>query len=309
VVLALLCAHPVVINVVLVWLDRPLAVTHLSAWGWLSAFSLINMLMLVAANVTWTFVGGRADRIDGILKSSPRSGDVAAWLDRRLSARQQLVLPSAGCISSAMFLAFIGPHLNSIVEIGAASYVSVAFTSFIGGNVCYWLWVAPGLPKKMFEAGGLTTRWQDPASTPGIRLVAEGLGLSALFLLGGAIGISVAGFIVPGVTRLPALNYLLDAFFVLVFATSVRVGIYPFIWVYAIVAGAKRESLSRLNTLVPNVSHVTRGSGKEKGYAVLTLYGQVSAAPNMPFSTAALVQYGATLVGTALAFATSIAVR
>ena len=305
----LVSAHPIALNVILLWLKPSWAVTKIGAWGWLAVFSLIDALMLVAANSTWTFVGERADLVDDMLKAAKGAEQVSTWLDRRLSARQQLPLPLIGLIFGPIFLKIISHQMTSIVEIGFPSYVSVAFTSFVGGNVCYWLWVAPGLPKRMHKVGRLTTRWQDPASTPGIRMIAEGLGLSALFLLGGAMSISVAGFIVPGVTKLTLLNLLLDAFFVLVFATSARVGVYSFVWVYAIVAGAKRDALARLDIQVPHIHHLGTRSGADRGMPILALYGQVSSAPNMPFSMGALVQYGATLVGTALAFVASILVK
>jgi hypothetical protein len=283
-----------------------LAVTDPSAWLWLTIFALINVLMLIAADTTWTFVGRRAETLDDMLGPAKGYSAVVEWVDHRLTHRQQLVLPASGAISGTLFLRVVEQQLDPIVEVGLASYVTVAFTSFIGGNVCYWLWVAPGLARRIYRAGQLNIRWQDPASTPGIRLAAEGYGVAALFLLAGALSISVAGFVFTGAARVPALQLLLTAFFVLVVATSIRVGIVPFLWMYAVVANAKRETLTLLDAQVPSAGRVVGAWIKGRHISLLGLYSQISQTPNMPFSTAALVQYGAVLAGAVLAFVASL---
>jgi hypothetical protein len=126
--------------------------------GWLASFAFIDMLMLIAANSAWSYVGS-------------------------LSLWQQMIIPIGGCLAGLAFVRLVSAEMSTIVEIGLASYASVALTSLIGGNVVYWLWVAPGLVRRLHRAGALETRWQDPASTPGVTMIAEGLGLSALFLL------------------------------------------------------------------------------------------------------------------------------
>ena len=291
----------------IVWLGyRPLATTGFKDWLWLAAVAFINALMLVAAHTAWTYVGKRVEVLDDILQPAQGYREVIAWLDRRLSRRQQLIIPTVGAICGPLFMWVVELQRGPTSDAGLATYLTVALTSFIGGNVGYWLWTGPGFAKRAYRAGRLNVRWQDPASTPAIRLAAEGYGVSALFLLAGTLSMGVTGFAFSTAKTVPALQIAHAAFFLLVAATSVRVGIAPFVYMYAIVANAKRDTLSLLDRHIPTVDRVLREWPGGQYPALLGLYSQVSSTPNLPFSTAALVQYGAVLVGAVLAFITSL---
>jgi hypothetical protein len=302
--LILISEWPLYLNALMVLIHRQWAATKGYATLWIAGFGLSVALMLVAAMAAWTFATERAGRFDEMIKNSPARLSVPAWMDRFMSLRRQPILPVLGAISGPIHLYFVRGALEHDVGIAFPSYVLVSWVSFVGGVDVYWLWVATGRPKKIFRCGDLDLRWQDPSSTPGLRLLSDSYGISGLFLLAGLINISVLGFIVPRLitTNANAILYTLFAFFAIVFITSIRVVIVPLIWAWLIITRSKRASMSLLNAKLPSSSNLAMQADYGQVGDLTALYDSVSGAPALPFSTSALVQYFAALAGAVFAF-------
>lgn len=300
--LVLLSEWPLFLNIAMSFVHRQWAATRGYAMLWIGGFGLSVALMFVAAMTAWEFATERADLFDEMIKDSSEARRVPAWLDRFMAYRRQLILPVLGAISSPLYLYLVRGQLEHTVGIGFPSYLLISWVSFVGGNDVYWLWVATGLPKKIHSCGELKLRWQDPGSTPGLRLLTDSYGISALFLLCGLVSISFLGFVVPRLLTAHFILYTLYAFFVVVLFTSIRVAVVPFVWVGVIITKSKRASMAALDKQLP----FSLDLGKHTDYGPIetltAIYQNVSAAPTLPFSTAAMVQYGAAVAGSVVAF-------
>jgi hypothetical protein len=289
---------PSIVNLSLIWAHPRWAAAHARAPLWFLGLGATAALTIVAAQAAWAFGGDRLHMVEEILEHSPQRVQVNAWLLRQMA--YQSILPIFGVVAGPIFLYMVRQQLSRIVEVAPPSYIMVAWTSFLGGHVLYWLWAATGLPKQLARSTCLSLRWQDPAGTPGIRVLADAYGLSSLFLLLGVIALGGLGFLVPRTTSVGPILTLLYIFFAVSVATSLRVGLIPLCWIWQITIREKRRSLTRINARLPlpfGRQHVT-ASVKDW----LELYQAVKDAPALPFSTVALVQYSATMVGTIVAF-------
>ena len=298
--LVLISEWPLALNLALYLVHPQWAAVRGRAMLWIAGFGLTVALMLLSAMVAWTFPGERGQLFDQIIASSPQQLDVTKWLARFMSYRRQLLIPIAGAVSGPIFLYFIRHEIERTIALAFPSYLLVSWTSFVGGNVAYWLWVAPGLAKQLHRCQNINLRWQDPAATPGIRLMADGYGIAAMFLLAGTIAISGLGFWLPKVLNAPGEVYLLFAFFGIAVCTSIRVTVVPMTWVWIMVTKRKRAAMSIIDQKLPDL-----GAPDAKSAAIekwITIYQAVSNAPALPFSTGAMVQYGAAMAGSIFAF-------
>ena len=292
---------PLVLNVLLYLIHRQWAATKGLAMLWIAGFGLSVALMLIAAMTAWEFATERGYLFDEIIQDSPERLKVSHWLDRFIARRQQLILPIIGAVSAPIYLYLIRADLTHTVGVKFPSYVLVSWVSFVGGSDAYWLWVATGLPKKIWHCTKIKVRWQDPGSTPGLRLLADSYGISAIFLLAGLISISLLGFVLPRAISAQAILYTLYAFFFIVVCTSVRVTIVPLFWMWLIIVRSKRASMAVIDKQVPDID-VKQALSHEAIGNLTAIYQTVSVAPTLPFSTSAMVQYGAAFAGSVFAF-------
>lgn len=295
-------AWPLLLNLLLLLILPSLALTQGRAILWLSAFSLYNYLVFMSAYVTWTFIGNRAVLVDDLLLDLSERQAVAEWLDTWLDQRRQCALPVFGAVASLAFLGAIQERMFNQVPFGVATYAMAAWTSFLGGNVFYWLWVAPGLARRLHGCTRLDMRWPAPATTPAVRLLADGFGVAALFLFMGSISIVTLSLLVSRVELL-IVTIVLAVLYIAAIVTIIRVTIVPFIHLYDMIRRHKAESLAHLALLLPPQEALrSRDRLDPEIVGVAELYRLVSDASNLPFSTAALIQYGAAVLGSVVAF-------
>jgi hypothetical protein len=270
------------------------AVIQERALLWFAGFGIADALMLLAAVTLWTFGAERLYLVDAILEKSPNRVSVTRWLARAMDHRQQLRLPLVGATLGPIYLAATQHQLIPIVEVGPTSFLMTSWTGFIGGSVVYWLWVVPGAARKIYRCPQLSLRWHDPASTPGLRVIGEGMFLSALFLLAGVVTISMLGFC--------AILLLLYFFFALSVATCLRLTAVPFYWIWRIATRAKARTLSYISAQLdfPNLYALVKLPSVIN--ELIGVYRAVATSQDLPFSTAAMVQYAAALGGAVAAF-------
>jgi hypothetical protein len=306
--LALLSQWPLGLNLILYAIHPPWAAVKGRAMLWIAGFGISAAFMLLSADLAWTFPTKRAAHLDQLVHHDPRAENVSHWLARYMSYPVQLLLPIAGAVSGPIYLYIIRVPLERVVGISFASYVLVSWVSLVGGNILYWLWVAPGLAKQLYRCRDIDLRWQDPAATPGIRLLADAYGVSALFLLVGVVTISGLNFWVPRVTSAPAALYTLFAFFAVAVVTSIRLTVVPMVWVWLAMVRHKRATLEIIDKQMPSLGSgvSVRNPAVEK---LVVIYQSVATAPALPFSTSAMVQYGAALSGSIVAFFVGLLAR
>lgn len=299
--LVLISEWPLVLNGLLFLVYPQWAAVKGRAMLWIAGFGLTVALMLLSAMVAWTFPGERGQLFDDIIADSPQRLQVSQWLARYMSYRRQLLIPVAGAISGPIYLYLVRHQVEQTVAIAVPSYLLVSWTSFVGGNVAYWLWIAPGVPKRLYRCQNIRLRWQDPAATPGIRLMADGYGIAAMFLLAGTISISALGFWLPKALTSRAEVYLLFVFFGVAVCTSIRVTVVPMAWVWLMATEHKRTAMALIDRKLPDlgIAPDSKSAAIEKW---LSIYQAVSNASAFPFSTGVMVQYGAAMAGSVLAF-------
>ena len=294
------CMLPVVGYLVVSGIQRSAPSLKLTLW--LLAFVGFQALMVWAAFYTWTYAGDRASDLDALLPSGDH-GPVVLWLERMLAPVRQWSFCLLVVATGLTYLAFRQEDLMTVVPVNWASYVSFGITMFLGANVLYWLWVAPRLLWVMTKHGRLVLRWYDPASTPGIRLFADALSVAGLFLVTAAAGVSVLAILIDRDGGLLPASIVTLLFFMtgLVLATGLRVFL-PFLWSYVEVRAQKREVQAELaSTILWKPSD--GGKPPEDEERAITLHAQIGATPNLPFSTASVIQYTGVVVGSVLAYA------
>ena len=296
--LVLISEWPLALNLALYLVHPQWAAVRGRAMLWIAGFGLTVALMLLSAMVAWTFPGDRGQLFDQIIASSPQQLDVTKWLARFMSYRRQLLIPIAGAVSGPIFLYFIRHEIERTIALAFPSYLLVSWTSFVGGNVAYWLWVAPGLAKQLHRCQNINLRWQDPAALldpANGRWVWYSRYVSACRTLPWR-----TGFWLPKVLNAPGEVYLLFAFFGVAVCTSIRVTVVPMTWVWIMVTKRKRAAMAIIDQKLPDL-----GAPDAKSAAIekwITIYQAVSNAPALPFSTGAMVQYGAAMAGSIFGF-------
>jgi hypothetical protein len=271
---------------------------------WLTLFAFFQVLMIWAAYRTWAFVATHGSKIDQLLKPD-QNRNVSRWLMARYRWYSQGLSVAFSILLFTLYLRWRTDDLESLVRIDWISYLSLAITATIGANVCYWLWVAPGIVHVMVGSGPLRLRWFDPASTPGLRVLAEGLGLAAVFLAYGSGAVAITSLLLPAALSTPTVQYALVTFSGFILLLSLRVGFLPFWWIFRAISRSKVETLSHLAEGIPELK-VISDPVHARGQSLMDTYRAVSGAPNLPFSTGAVVQYLGALLGSFVGFLLTI---
>lgn len=264
--------------------------------------------MLSGALVAWSFAASRLHEIDAILSTSPNRDEVPLWLARAMSYRRQLVLPLFGAVTAPLYLLIVSRSVSATVSVAFPSYLMAAWMGFVGGSVLYWIWVTPTMAKLLHTSTNLTLRWHDPASTPGLRLLADGYSIAAVFLLAGVLALAGFAFVPAPILHNPRASVLLLALFAVAVATSVRLALVPFYWIWSTANRHKRRAMALIASRVPALDMATDGQRQDAEYW-LRLYQYVARTPALPFNTAATVQYGAALAGAVVAFLIGLLTR
>ena len=278
-------------------------------FGWTIGLCTAAFIMCVAANAAWTYVDNNSDLVDEVMHSALDQGHLASWLDRAYTNRRQWPVIVVSVVAAASFLSVFHHSIERVVEVPAASYLTVTWVSAIGANSLYWFAVAPHVVRAMSKQSSLLLHWYDPASTPALRMLGKGLIWASAVMLVGSLGIFGVGFVAPEAIKVRAVDVLLLIFFILAIVLLLNSSVVPFCYLVSMAGKTKTESLRRLSRLIKDLHERVPSSGKspgryqldnEQGMLVAT-YRSVSAASNVPFATAGIVQYGAVVAAGILA--------
>ena len=184
---------------------------------WLAGFALVNIVVILSSLLIWSYVARRGDWIDDLIVEGRSGRALGTWLMRQYRLRRQITLPILGVVTGCLFLVIVREDLSEFADVGAMSFVSVAWTSFLAGNSLFWLFVAPHATWTIARSYRLALWWYDPASTPGLRALSEGLGFTAVVLVSATALTAICGFVAPSTVQIPAVRLLL----VLIFTTLI----------------------------------------------------------------------------------------
>ena len=295
---ALLALVPTLLDLFLRYVRPAYSLKTAHAAYWLWGFAAINALMMLAAINTWSFASARAEQVDDLLVSSHDKKQVADYLHATYTPWRQLALPIAGAVAACVYLYLFRATVEAKLELNIASYVSVAWSAFLGSCLIYWLFAAPAVVTTIARSQELCLHWLNPAATPGVRALSHVLELSMATVLVGGVSISVVGFVVPNTAQIwPLRAVLIGFFFVLCLAAlSLYLPVYE---LHKAIATCKNRSLERL---AKQVSSLDTLSNSSESVAMAQIYQSIAQSPDWPMPTAALAQYGAAMASTLIAF-------
>ena len=159
--LVLISEWPLVLNGLLFLVYPQWAAVKGRAMLLIAGFSLTVALMLLSAMVAWTFPGERG-YFSTILSRTRHSAFKSASGSLATCLIEGSSDPCGWCYIRAHLLVLGPPPGGANCAMAVPSYLLVSWTSFVGGNVAYWLWIAPGVPKRLSRCQNIRLHWQAP---------------------------------------------------------------------------------------------------------------------------------------------------
>jgi hypothetical protein len=206
--------------------------------------------------------------------------------------------------STALIL--VTPALRGHLDTSAVSYVAVGWLGAIVGDGLYWLIVLVLLSFRTLRCAGLELVWHSPASTPGLVLLSEGYRLATIFTTGNALISETLALLVPG-DKSAMLAALRVGIPIAAVAAAIAAGVLPHLVLFHFVRDARQRVLRELIDLVGPVP--ANRTGASRAEPRVSLYRLVEASPGLPFSTAAILAYATTLLGSLVAFLLALATQ
>lgn len=267
---------------------------------WLTAVSGLDVLAILSAWRAWDLWVKAAASMDDLSHDCDRE-DILQWYIKALAMKPQLLASAAFASCGTIFLFFVAHDLSKRLEIRPLSYLAVAWTCALGANAIYWLIVNPEMTRRILRLPGLNLIWHSPASTPAIVKLSRGYGFCTCAVLFAALSteflaLQVSSYGTDGL--LSALTVFVPS---LTGAIALFVGLAPHFWLYGAVRDARQVVLSRLESLIGQDPPSTR-KASERVYQPVELYRLVESSPGLPFSTVAMVQYAAAVLGSLVAY-------
>jgi carboxymethylenebutenolidase len=292
---------PLFLELIVRLLLPSLALQSLGAMGWVAALSLYCTIALLISWKAWKNLEDGSHGVDLMLRSSSSRRDIGTWLFSTFSIRRQLIASAAGTALAFSILASQAHFLEVHIEINWISYVTVSWVGAVTGAVSYWVCIALLLAKKLLQPRDLHLVWHSPASTPGLWWLSDGYMFGAWALLLVFIGAEFLTLKVPGRQSGEFWRTFTDVVPIVGGALVLMMGLLPHWWLYSKVKQGRREVLAQLlpYTDVDWDKNIPEALSRE---SYVELYRLVETSPNLPFSTTAMVQYIAAVVGSVIAY-------
>lgn len=269
--------------------------------GWTVALVATTFVMSLAANAAWTYVDRRGEMIDGVFNRNAKTR-IQSWFTRSYKAWKQWVTISVSVVAAIVFLIAFRSQIEVEVSLPFASYFTVAWTTWVGANCLYWMVVAPTVIRAMSESRALKLYWFDPATTPGLRMLAKGVSWAGVCLALGSLAIFALGFIAPETVRVKAVSILLLAIAAVAVILLIQSSVVPLIYIVKMAERRKFATLKRIESRINPMKRNQADLGlTDDQVKLIELYRLTSEASIVPFSTGSLLQYGAVVAGGLLA--------
>lgn len=274
--------------------------------------TLISFFVLAAGAIAFAAAGRHIDRADAFLNDRLR-GEIAVWI-RSLFVHHWVGWLVAILIAGALWLWV--PEVRACWPANVGSWVSLAEMVLILGTVGYFAGMLPRVTPRLTYASpsDLNVFRLDPAATPAIRLLVEMTSIGGLLLLAVLIFQTVVWYIVQqfAAPTVPVTVAFL-AGFMIVIAGIINATVVPTVQLHSWIVRQKLELLSTLDAKLREFDDKPRPTGRnaEKQLAadsieratVVEEFFHITAVENGPFRSSAMVQFGAAVVGSAVAYA------
>jgi hypothetical protein len=264
----------------------------------------INAGAFAAAALAWRFGLNRAGAVDDMLWACPRRDWVVGAVGRAVGHCRQAPLPLAFGVFPWIGAGVQGEFATHDVLPLVLVLANISWTLMLVANDCYWLIVPPVIAIRMMRCPELKLRWNDPARTPGIRILSEGYVFPAFFLALAALAVTA-----PRLAHYPLFGGYLPYLYVSLLLLSLWVGLVPQVCIYSVI---RRFKLTLLDELMPAAEVVVVGSRAQEAVNYLqdaaglkeklAVYDTIAAAPGLPFGTATIVQYMTAIIGSLIGF-------
>lgn len=273
----------------------------LRAITWVAALAFLDTLAILSAWFAWQLWVKAARSLEDLTAGCEDINSLIQWYARALSKKRQYVVSIIWAIVAVVFLRVVQHTISVKLEIGPVSYISVAWTGAIGANMVYWVIVNPEMIRRLLRLKHLNLVWYSPASTPAIAKLSGGLAFTTTAVVGAALTTEFlafhlfrygkSDFLTAATIFVPALAGIL----------ALVVGLLPHLRLYEVVRDSRRISLEKLRRLIQG-HPPTSAVAARRGQGIIELYRLVEQSPGLPFSTAAIVQYAAAVLGSLVAY-------
>lgn len=277
------------------------ALHTLRAVLWVIAFAVMNMVGLSCSGHCWRLLERAAPSLDELVAPSAGRQGIANWFARASTSGWQVLSSVIFSILACLALRLIAPSIKGELEIGLLSYVSVGWTAAIFGNCVYWLVIVPELARRILRLPDLNWVWHSPASTPGVAQLSSVFGFSTIMALVVAVGAQLLALHASRYGDSGVLSASSTIFPIAGGMLALIVGILPHWWLYLAVRDARRAALRKLRGLTGRMTPES-AQDAQAVQSHVELYRLVESSQGLPFTTTAMVQYGAAILGTMLAF-------
>jgi hypothetical protein len=193
------------------------------------------------------------------------------------------------------------PYVEGKLEIGFISYVSMFWSTFLGSSCAYWIGFFVMFAKHILVPGELRLVWHSPASTPGIASLSRGFAFSTSATLIALAAIEYLAVRVSSYGTGMTLTVVITAVPLVGVLGFLVLGVVPHWLLFVVVREARMSALRRLVPLT-GAAMPTNSKDISLRSPMVDLYRLIETSPGLPFSTSAIVQYAAAVLGAVLAF-------
>jgi hypothetical protein len=292
---------PLLVNGVLVLAYGRIALHSRAAWLWLTIFAVTEISGLLAARILWGRLIRDMPLISSMLPNEDAHKQFAAWVRSWSSGLWQAVSGFTLAALGAFVLWLASPAVGQHLELGLASYIAVAWTSFMGGLVIYVFVMVTLMTFKMRDCGPLDLDEWDPARTPGLVTLSRGYVycLGAIIVM--AAGLEIVATRVPGYQDSMVLGAFVVGFPIFAVLCGIFISLLPHIAFARMTYDCKVTTIEAIDEAIGGLRELT--SGDHGRIATLVwLRNQVSGAANLPIKAPWFVPLAAALVGPLVAF-------
>ena len=294
-------ALPLILNGALTLIYSRIALHTAAAWGWLTIFAVTQTGALLAARVLWGRLVRDMPIIAMMLPDEPSERKFATWINSWCSAKLQMVAGFALGGLGAFVLWLASPTVGQHLELGLVSYITVAWTSFMGGLILYAFVMATLITYEIGNCGLLILDQWDPANTPGLRTLSRGYIYCLCLLILIAAGLEIVATRVPDYQASYVLGAFVVGFPIFAVACGLFVSILPHITIERLTYASKMKTRALIDEEIGDV-RASMAADHGRLVTLIWLRNQVVAAPGLPVRAPWLVPLMAALLGPLVAF-------
>lgn len=298
---ALAASLPLYIEVTARLFAPTYALHTFEAVSWVAILSALSVFGLLCAWWVWTLLAETAPHLDDLIRDSSLRAALADALMRFMSVRRQLVVTVAGSVACCLLLRLIQPYIVDNLEMGPVSYLAIFWSTLIGGNCAYWMAFFVYFASRILRSSDLNLVWHSPASTPAIARMSTGYAFTTTVTLIALLAVELLSIRASTYGSSAVLDSVIRAVPPIAAVCALATGIIPHMLLFVAVRNARQATLLAMLPLT-GAEPPTTAQEVKSVQENIALYRLVETSPGLPFNTAAIVQYGAAIFGSIVAF-------